>query len=170
MSKCKTKKRCNSVTSFAKTLPVKQRKEAVRYLNHFISILSRYLITTGYAVKLPALMGTLRFMKYDVAEVNKRSKRKILNYKASKSVGKHVKHTNLATGGYWWKLVWAKSDKRSIISKPYYECSVNRPLARSSSYDISLARDLTVTDFFRKEGWLNYAKIPFNKTYLDSIE
>jgi len=144
----------------------KQNKDI---LNTFLDLTREYLVTTGATVSLPAMMGSWRFMKYDVASINRAGKRAVFDYKASKTTGKKIKHMNLITGGYWWKFCWYKTKFRAIASKRYYSCTINRPFARDTSHGKERALDFTVTRYFRDKGWQQYAEIPMSKTYLDNL-
>lgn len=61
------------------------------------------LIMTGKKVVLPSRLGTLQFMTF------KPTKKRMIDFKLTKELGKTIYHNNLATNGLAVKLVWSKS-------------------------------------------------------------
>ena len=61
------------------------------------------LVMTGKQIKLPSRMGTLQLQTF------KPTKRKSIDFKLTKELGKTIYHRNLATNGLAVKLAWNKS-------------------------------------------------------------
>lgn len=136
----------------------------------FVKNLSDYIIKTGNPVKLPYNFGIVRIMKVNIASRNRDPElRTYYDYNMSKKLGKKIKHTNMSTGGFWWKFCWYKSDM-SFTSKMYYKANIVRPLIRNSSYSKDRHRDFTINDFFLNKGWLIYSEMPKSKSELDKIK
>ena len=79
------------------------------------------LIMTGKKVVLPSRLGTLQF------KTLKTTKKKMIDFKLTKEIGKTVYHNNLATNGLAVKLVWGKTKyKANFKNKKTWKFKLTR--------------------------------------------
>jgi hypothetical protein len=102
-------------------------KDYMKILNLFSEKVFEYLRDTGLPITMPSRLGTFRIVKIKPSNPEK----KPVNFKLSKELGKLIRHTNLATDGFYAKLYWNKTDSY-MRHKTLWGCTFVRDKKRRS--------------------------------------
>lgn len=123
------------------------------------------LVYTGERITLPSRIGRFQIMKINTKVIGEKRKRKgFCGYRVdfnktkqlkARGIDKVVKLTNIETNNFWWKLFWFKRYDANFKNKTYYCFNFTRNNYRSTSCD-KRPEGISVTDYFRKEGYLKY--------------
>jgi len=121
-----------------KTYQGKLSKEEYLTINDkFNNILFEELLHTGDAITLPKGMGQLQVVKF------KPTKKRAVDFNATKKYGKTIYHDNVETDGYAARLHWHKKSYR-FKNKYFFSFRFTRHRVR---YD-----DFSLTKYIRENG------------------
>jgi hypothetical protein len=95
----------------------------------FNDVLFEHLLTTGEAVTLPKNMGKLQITKF------KPTKKKAIDFHATKIYGKTIYHDNVETDGYAAKLHWYKKKYR-FKNKHFWSVKFTRHRIRYDDFSL----------------------------------
>lgn len=144
-----------------------------KLMRHFMRKLAAKIITTGKRVKIPYAIGSLQAVRYkQQKKIDKRpidfNKTREIRKKTGKK--KTIKHSNMATGGYWCRIHWYKKpldgNKWGATFKHArnYRLKLTRPNLRPNPYNTSNP-EVSLYTFFRDKGWKFYHELPSPNYY-----